>query len=193
MLDSHAGPSAEILLERQRLARDLHDTVAQSLAALGYGLDEVVGDESLTSKSRKALRSHRLELSRIVADLRDEIHRLRSPRIERLFDWLSPRTNVELEADLRFKSLPEEPELAHLLLELFNNAANHQGITHAKIICENGTIAANFVGYSTSVTRAKPDQMKLGRTGIKERLEILGASLESTDSGFLLRLGSDNG
>lgn len=180
-------------MERQRLARDLHDTVAQSLAVLGYGLDEVLGDDSLTATSKRALRVHRLELSRIVAELRNEIHHLRAALPANLFDWLSARTAIKLEPDQGFRSLPEEPELGHLLLELLNNAAKHQGVSEAKIEYRSGVIAAQFFGEITSERQVDYNQLKFGAIGIKERLEILRASLESTESGFLLRLGPDNG
>lgn len=193
MLDSHAESSAEILLERQRLARDLHDTVAQSLAALGYSLDEIVGDESITGASKRALRSNRLELSRIVAELRNEIHRLRSGLPATLYGWLSTRTRIRIEPDQGFRNLPEEPELGHLLLELLNNAEAHQGFTHATISFHNDVIATEFDGEGSKDARVRVDEMKFGKVGIRERLEILGASLESTDSGFKLSLGSANG
>jgi hypothetical protein len=110
-----------------------------------------------------------------------------------LYQWLSRRTSVKLESDLNFKLLPEEPEFAHLLLELLNNAARYQGLTEAIIKFEDATITACFVGRSTPRSNFEANRVKLGTAGIKERLEILGASLEFTDSGFLLRLGSDNG
>ena len=193
MLDSHAESSAEILLERQRLARDLHDTVAQSLAALGYSLDEIVGDESITGASKRALRSNRLELSRIVAELRNEIHRLRSGLPATLYGWLSTRTRIRIEPNQGFRNLPEEPELGHLLLELLNNAETHQGFTEATISFENDVIATEFSGEVSKDARVRVDEMKFGKVGIRERLEILGASLDATDSGFKLSLGSANG
>lgn len=180
-------------MERQRLARDLHDTVAQSLAALGYGLDEVLGDESLSAPSKKALRTHRLELSQIVADLRNEIHYLRAGLDRSLFDWLSSRTIVKLEAGRDVLSLPYEPELGHLLLELLNNAARHQGCTKAKIEYRDGEIATEFSGRVATENKVESNQVKFGAIGILERLEVLGASLEFTDGGFLLRLGSNGG
>jgi len=38
--------------ERTRLARELHDGLAQELAAFGYRLDQVIGDENLGNSNR---------------------------------------------------------------------------------------------------------------------------------------------
>jgi len=52
--------------ERTRLARELHDGLAQELAAFGYRLDQVIGDENLGSENRSTLRDLRLTLSAIL-------------------------------------------------------------------------------------------------------------------------------
>jgi signal transduction histidine kinase len=46
--------------ERTRLARELHDGLAQELAAFGYRLDQVIGDENLGNSNRASLRELRL-------------------------------------------------------------------------------------------------------------------------------------
>ena len=38
--------------DRSRLARELHDGLAQELAAIGYKLDSIIGQENLNQKSR---------------------------------------------------------------------------------------------------------------------------------------------
>ncbi|NBY82967.1 MAG: histidine kinase, partial [Actinobacteria bacterium] len=45
--------------ERSRLARELHDGLAQELAAVGYQLDQVVGDPALDNKNRRIIRDIR--------------------------------------------------------------------------------------------------------------------------------------
>ena len=64
--------------ERTRLARELHDGLAQELAAFGYRLDQVIGDENLGNSNRASLRELRLSLSSIINQVRDEIYELRS-------------------------------------------------------------------------------------------------------------------
>ena len=66
--------------ERTRLARELHDGLAQELAAFGYRLDQVIGDENLGNSNRASLRELRLSLSSIINQVRDEIYELRSDK-----------------------------------------------------------------------------------------------------------------
>ena len=66
--------------ERRRLAREIHDGIAQELASLGYLMDD------LTARARQAsddgleeeLRGLRRELTRIISELRLSIFDLRS-------------------------------------------------------------------------------------------------------------------
>ena len=42
--------------ERSRLARELHDGLAQELSAIGYQLDSLIGDELIIHSARQNLR-----------------------------------------------------------------------------------------------------------------------------------------
>ena len=63
--------------ERQRLAREIHDGVAQEVASLGYVVDELAA-ESNDPDVTAGLQQLRGELSRIVTELRLSIFDLRS-------------------------------------------------------------------------------------------------------------------
>jgi signal transduction histidine kinase len=63
--------------ERQRLAREIHDGVAQEVASLGYLVDELAADAT-TDATRIKLMSLREEISRVVSELRLSIFDLRS-------------------------------------------------------------------------------------------------------------------
>jgi signal transduction histidine kinase len=64
--------------ERSRLARELHDGLAQELAAVGYQLDQVIGDLKLDNRNRRVIREIRLSLSGLINQVRNEIFDLRS-------------------------------------------------------------------------------------------------------------------
>ena len=63
--------------ERQRLAREIHDGIAQEVASLGYAVDHLTA-ESTDPDIAKGLEQLRGELTRVVADLRLSIFDLRS-------------------------------------------------------------------------------------------------------------------
>ncbi len=63
--------------ERRRLAREIHDGIAQEIASLGYVVDELVAEEH-DDDQRRRISTLRDELSRIVSELRLSIFDLRS-------------------------------------------------------------------------------------------------------------------
>jgi len=64
--------------ERSRIARELHDGLAQELASLGYRLDQIIGDSNLDNKNRYSLRELRFTLTGLINQVRDEIFELRT-------------------------------------------------------------------------------------------------------------------
>ena len=63
--------------ERQRLAREIHDGIAQEVASLGYVVDDLASTTARPASPRGCAHL-RSELSRVVADLRLSIFDLRS-------------------------------------------------------------------------------------------------------------------
>lgn len=63
--------------ERRRVAREIHDGVAQEVASLGYVVDDLSAD-AITEAQRTKLQSLRAEISRVVSELRLSIFDLRS-------------------------------------------------------------------------------------------------------------------
>ena len=59
--------------DRSRLARELHDGLAQELAAIGYKLDSIIGRENLDQSSRSDLRGLRSAISGLIDQVRNEI------------------------------------------------------------------------------------------------------------------------
>ena len=63
--------------ERHRLAREIHDGIAQEVASLGYTVDDLIAGAD-SPEQREGLAQLRSELSRIVTELRLSIFDLRS-------------------------------------------------------------------------------------------------------------------
>src|ERR1019366_6002537 len=70
----------EISGERARIARELHDGIAQDLAAIGYTLDAEIGRSDTTAQSRKSLRTIREQITFLNGKVRNEIFQRRSAR-----------------------------------------------------------------------------------------------------------------
>jgi signal transduction histidine kinase len=65
--------------ERQRLAREIHDGIAQELVIIGYGIDNAMGElPEGAESSAAALRELREEVTRITTELRLSLFELRS-------------------------------------------------------------------------------------------------------------------
>ena len=65
--------------ERQRLAREIHDGVAQELVMVGYGIDNALAtlpdDATVTAEELRLLRS---EVTRVITELRLSLFELRA-------------------------------------------------------------------------------------------------------------------
>lgn len=136
--------------ERRRLAREIHDGIAQELASLGYIIDEVsaVAAEADQPDIVEDLTSLRQEMSRIVKELRLSIFDLRSEvdRYGGLGAALSEyiRTigttsgfTVHLTLDESSRRLPAETEaeLLRIAQEAINNARKHAGADNLWVTC----------------------------------------------------------
>jgi signal transduction histidine kinase len=134
--DHHLDSRAE---ERLSLATKLHETVAQDLALLGYRLDELIADVTLTKVQRSLLRDLRTSILAINNRFRDVIYlskpRHRDALIENLKAIL---VNQLMEVDLSFPLLKSNQEelLDAALIEMAQNTARHSGASHFHISFE---------------------------------------------------------
>ena len=115
-------------LERLGLARRLHETLAQDLAAIGYQLDAVIAEQELAQNHRNELRSIRMEVMRVAREFRDVIYRLRIIGRNELENALSELlSGKDLDLNLTYPALHPHAEhsLNEVILEIARNAAKH--------------------------------------------------------------------
>jgi len=129
-----------LLTERERIGRDLHDGIIQSIYAAGLHLEQAsaeIGDEPKTTRDR--IGTVMSELNRITGDIRSTIFDLRSGELEArdaeaivlaVADELQAHTLVSL--DVRSEGLfrprlkAEQAEhLRHIVIEAFSNILRH--------------------------------------------------------------------
>ena len=172
----------DIAKERARIARELHDGIAQDLAAIGYALDSEIGRSDTPAQSRSALRQIREQVTALNSTVRNEIFRLRTPR--------DPEPQMQLEESLArleasiaiIGKLPDSPtglELYKVLLELSRNAKEHGLANEISIEISPTRVSFSNDGKGASLN-SEPGH---GLTGVSERLAALGWEI-TLDPGF---------
>jgi signal transduction histidine kinase len=204
-LQRHAAEEAErsqvrqraIVEERERIARELHDGMAQ---LLGYVNTKVMAVRLLLSDGKMdAAKGHLLQLEEaareLFSDLREAILglRLASASSEGLVTAIREFTDkfnrlndlsvdLSVDPDLENPSLPPEAELQVLRIvqEALSNARKHAQASQAWIILtqEDGilelTIGDDGVGFNPGETGGDQER-GFGLTTMRERSEAIGA------------------
>jgi signal transduction histidine kinase len=169
--------------ERSRLARELHDGLAQELASLGYRLDQIIGDSNLDNKNRYFLRELRFTLTGLINQVRDEIFELRTNTNKAFKQQLEDQISVLLSgSDIDYEIVGyteigsnNKFELIRAVREIVINARRHSGCSQITINLSNEkiVISDNGSGGVTEKTNS------YGLTGVQERLTQIGARLSS--------------
>jgi len=172
--------------ERTRLARELHDGLAQELAAFGYRLDAVIGDDNIGSKNRSTLRELRLSLSAIINQVRDEIYELRNESLKSFNQQLLDQIQTLLaNTDITYEITGEisiEPtrkfELLRAIRELVLNAKRHSNCKTIKISLSPSAITIVDDGDGGVLDK----ENSFGLTGVSERLLLINSKNKITTS-----------
>lgn len=180
--------------ERLKVARDLHDTIAQEIAALGYACDEAIS-LSHPGSTRQSLVAIRDRLSLLGTTLRDEIGALRSSQgnfgeaLAALVHELALQCEIEITNEIpRELNFDEsvEFELYRSLRELITNIIAH---AHAKKIAltytqtgMRGEFKIADDGEENTEIRSSKD-FHFGTIGITERLAAIRADFSYQRSG----------
>jgi len=136
--------------ERQRLAREIHDGVAQELVMVGYGLDNAIAAlPEGADESGEQLRALRGEVTRVITDLRMSLFELRSEvdrhgglaaAISDYARWVGStgglRVHFEIEETPARLPSSVEAELMRIAHEAINNARRHSGAQNLYISVE---------------------------------------------------------
>jgi signal transduction histidine kinase len=182
--------------ERRRVAREIHDGIAQEIVSLGYLVDELASASDEAARTAGVSRV-RLELTRIVDDLRLSIFDLRSP-VSRsaglgpvLGDYLQmvgsrSGTAVHLTLDEGTDRLPlhVEEQLLRITQEAVTNARKHSAATNFWVKCHVRSPAAEIVieddgtGLAPSIATDS-----FGLSVMRERADRIGATLSVAERG----------
>ena len=182
--------------ERTRLARELHDGLAQELASLGYRLDQIIGSNNLDNVNRAPLRQIRFSISGLINQVRDEIFELRTNESKSFKAQLDQQLSTilslsdityEIHGEIEVKS-NQRFELMRAVRELIFNAMRHADCSVIQISLTNNQIEIEDNGVGGVIEK----QNSYGLLGVRERLAEIGALIDiksgSTGSTILISL-----
>jgi len=185
-----------ILSERNRMAREIHDTLSQSLGAISVQLELArVHAREMSADARQHLgTAHRLARA-ALAEARDSIWNMRSQVLERadlgealggilhqMTDGTGVKGNIVVEGDARRLPPVVENNLLRIGQEAITNASRHAKPTRIDVTLSfegrsvRLQVSDDGVGF-TPDARAKGDRRSFGLVGIKERVDLLGGSV----------------
>jgi signal transduction histidine kinase len=191
----HQAQQSAALQERQRLARDLHDAVTQTLFSSSLiaevlprlwarnqeeGLRRLTELRQLTRGALAEMRTLLVELrpaALMEADLGELLHQLA--------EAITGRTRVPVQVTVEGEStLPVDVKVAlyRIAQEALNNVAKHAEASEVTVAIklEPGSVELRIqddgIGFDTSVSA--PDRLGMGI--MQERAEAIGAKLEVT-------------
>ncbi|MSU50414.1 MAG: sensor histidine kinase [Opitutus sp.] len=186
--------SEAALEERQRIAREFHDSLEQELAGVSLRLDALATRE-IDEKGRHLVTASRNLVSRIQTETRDLIADLRDPNetagdLTTALAAVAARHAADSGADVRFETaakLPPLPaatvhDLRMIARESVNNALKHGRATCVTIslAAGEGKFALRIVDNGCGFDAATATERKRGHfgcEGIRERGRKIGADV----------------
>ncbi len=187
--------------ERRRIARELHDSTAQSLAALAMNLSMVGRAAGTLSRAARKRLHDSLELAQqCCREVRTLSYLLHPPALEEGDLWsavrwytqgFASRSGIRVDLTLpkpeRAGRLPEEVEttLFRIVQESLANIHRHSGSRRARIRIARGPSRVTLLvrdegrglGKSASRRPGGPALMGVGIAGMRERVRQLGGEI----------------
>jgi PAS domain S-box-containing protein len=201
--------SARLLLvqddERRRLARELHDSVGQLLAAIGMNIAVVQAQSNkLDARGARAVSENAQLIEQVSREIRTISHLLHPPLLEiaglasalRWYvDGFAERSQIKVDLDIPndFTRLPNDTELAifRIVQECLTNIHRHSGSDTASIFVrqEKGRLIIQVRDDGQGIPEEKRRELTetnrsgIGFGGMRERVRQLGGTLEVQSNG----------
>jgi signal transduction histidine kinase len=195
--------------ERRRLARELHDSVGQMLAALSMNLSGVRADIDRLTKTAIAVTDSEDLVQEMSKEVRTISHLLHPPLLDEAglssalrwyVDGFAQRSKISVDLDCPndFGRLPREMETAvfRLVQECLTNIHRHSGSPTAaiRLYHSDHEVAVEVEDKGRGIPTGKLEQLEaagipgVGITGMRERVRQLGGKLELYSSGAGTRI-----
>jgi signal transduction histidine kinase len=197
--------------ERNRLSRELHDTLAHTLSALVVQIDAVMAVwEPIPVRAREMLEGMLETTRRGLDETRRSLRALRAAPLEEmglalalgaLAEDFAARNGMSLDLDVTEDINNLSPEIEHgfyrVAQEALENVVQHAGAQQVQVKMGeyegNLTLTVADDGRGFNIEEESSEH-QLGLQGMYERAEFIGAELEvvsEVDEGTLVRLSKE--
>src|SRR3954449_1756370 len=181
--------------ERRRLAREMHDGVAQEMASLGYFVDSLVDQEPEGSDRSRQLHLLRERLTMVVGEVRRSVQTLRTSigendslgtAIGSLARHLGASSGIPIHVTLdelttRLRS-EVESELLRIAQEAMTNAVRHAGARAINVQCRVAPPSAEIMVADNGRGLGARREDSHGLEIMCERAALIDAELEVVDN-----------
>ncbi|HYF72210.1 MAG TPA: sensor histidine kinase, partial [Nocardioides sp.] len=176
--------------ERQRLAREMHDGLAQDIASLGYLVDAIAADPGTTEQAAR-VEALRQRITAVVAEVRRSVATLRTAvgesaslgeALGSLARQLTESSGIPVHVTLDERETrlrPEvEAELFRIAQQALTNAVQHAGASAIDVHCRVRPPRAVLIvrDDGTGLGPARPDSY--GLEIMRERAALIGGRLD---------------
>jgi signal transduction histidine kinase len=181
--------------ERRRLAREMHDGVAQEMASLGYFVDTLVEQEPEGSTRARQLTMLRERLTMVVGEVRRSVQTLRTEigesdslgtAIGSLARHLSASSGIPIHVTLDEQTTrlrPEvESELLRIAQEAMTNAVRHARATAINVQCSVAPPSAEIVVADNGRGLGSRRDDSHGLEIMRERAALVAGELTVSDN-----------
>jgi signal transduction histidine kinase len=181
--------------ERRRLAREMHDGVAQEMASLGYFVDTLADQEPEGSTRERQLRLLRDRLTMVVGEVRRSVQTLRTEigesdslgtAIGSLARHLGASSGIPIHVTLDEQTTrlrPEvESELLRIAQEAMTNAVRHAGATAITVQCSVAPPVAEISVADNGNGLGPRREDSHGLEIMRERAALVDGDLTVTDN-----------
>jgi signal transduction histidine kinase len=190
--------------ERRRLARELHDSIGQLLAALGMNLTNVRGDIERLKKMESSLLDSEAIVQEMSKEVRTISHLLHPPLLDEAgldsaIRWYAEgfaqrsQINVNLDSPKELGRFPRDIETAvfRVVQECLTNIHRHSGSPSATIRLRrrDGEVFVEIADQGKGMPQEKQETIArngtpgVGIRGMRERIRQLGGTLEVSSNG----------
>ena len=187
--------------ERRRIARELHDSLGQELAAAKMTVDGIVNQSSIQSKDQSAIDASG-SIDRALQQVRTMSHLLHPPLLDEVglvsalrwyLEGMTKRSGIETTLEVQPASFPRltpqfETAIFRIVQEALTNVFRHSEATHSQVTLvrnEDSVIVEirdNGKGLEEGTTKFRPGTVGVGIGGMRQRVEEFGGKLRLTNA-----------